>query len=191
MNNEVRDRRKSARCTLLLFLSMALISLMQPALSEETKGSGDYRLGAGDKILIQVYGEADLTVETALSRSGIINYPFLGELNATDLTTGQLEALIVKGLEGDYLVNPVVNVSIKQYRPFFIYGQVTKPGGYPYQPGLTIEMAAALAQGFTERAAGSKIFITRGKGKSQLKFKAQLSTELNPGDIITVEERFF
>lgn len=161
------------------------------ALAESKAESNSYKLGAGDRIHIRVYGEADLTVETTLSESGVINYPFLGEINAKNLTTGQLESLITDGLEGDYLIKPVVRVSINEYRPFFIDGEVKVPGGYPYQPGLTIGKAAALAQGFTERASREKIFITRDSGSSQVKFKADISTELLPGDIVTVEQRFF
>ncbi|SHF23106.1 polysaccharide export outer membrane protein [Microbulbifer donghaiensis] len=161
------------------------------AFSSEQASSGKYKLGTGDKINILVYGEDDLTVETTLSESGVINYPFLGEINANNLTIGQLEALITKGLKGDYLINPVVRVSINEYRPFFIDGEVKVPGGYPYQPGLTISKAAALAQGFTERASKEKIFVIRDQGKKQNKFKADLNTELLPGDIVTVEQGFF
>jgi len=174
----------------ILAVSAFLIASGSVVANAQSK-SGKYKLGTGDKINILVYGEADLTVETTLSESGVINYPFLGEIKANNLTTGQLESLITRGLKGDYLINPVVRVSINEYRPFFIDGEVKVPGGYPYQPGLTISKAAALAQGFTERASKEKIYVIRGHGKAQNKFKADLNTELLPGDIITVEQGFF
>lgn len=151
----------------------------------------DYRLGSGDKILIKVYDEDDLTIETLLSDSGLVNYPFLGELEVKGLTIGQLEGLIVKGLKGGYLVNPNVHVSIVEYRPFFIHGEVKKPGGYPFQPGLTVSKAVALAEGFTERASKTKIYVIRGNGSSQAAQKADLNTLLHPGDIVTIEQSFF
>ncbi|SEA33903.1 polysaccharide export outer membrane protein [Microbulbifer marinus] len=179
------------RSAFIAFLVMGLAAwaLLVPAAHAITES--DYRLGSGDKILINVYGEDDLTVETQLSDSGAVNYPFLGELKVTGMTVAQLEARIVRGLKGDYLVNPNVHVSILEYRPFFINGEVEKPGGYPYQPGLTISKAAALAQGFTERASKTKIFVIRGDDPSQTPEKVDLNTLLRPGDVVTVEQSFF
>jgi len=173
----------------LLMLSLAVMGLSAP--SAKAASDNDYRLGSGDKILISVYGEEDLTIETLLSDSGLINYPFLGELKVTGLSLGKLEALIIKGLKGDYLINPNVQVSIIEYRPFFINGEVEKPGGYPFQPGLSIAKAAALAEGFTERASESKIFVVRGDDASQTPVKVNLNTLLRPGDIVTVQQSFF
>lgn len=173
----------------LLILSLGAMGLSTP--SAKAASDNDYRLGSGDKILINVYGEEDLTIETLLSDSGLINYPFLGELKVTGLSLGKLEALIIKGLKGDYLISPNVQVSIIEYRPFFIKGEVEKPGGYPFQPGLSIAKAAALAEGFTERASKSKIFVVRGDDPSQTPVKVNLNTLLRPGDIVTVQQSFF
>lgn len=168
-----------------------LFSVTTLAQGQEGASAHDYQLGSGDKILISVYDEADLTMETILSDTGVINYPFLGELKVSGLTVSGLERMVVEGLKGDYLVNPNVHVSILEYRPFFINGEVEKPGGYPFQPGLTIGKAAALAEGFTERASENKIFIIRGDDPEQAKQKAALNTPLRPGDIVTVEQSFF
>ncbi|WP_323846384.1 polysaccharide biosynthesis/export family protein [Microbulbifer magnicolonia] len=186
MDNAVLLRCLLANITLLICWTFSVQLQAAGKLVE-----GDYELGSGDKINIRVYGEDDLTVEAVLSDSGVINYPFLGELKVSGLTTSELEGVIVKGLKGDYLIKPIVHISILQYRPFFIDGEVKVPGGYPYQPGLTISKAAALAQGFTERASRNKIYIERGNRSVREKIKADLSTELLPGDIVTVEQRFF
>lgn len=174
-------------------LALVLVLLLGTVLQVPSVAAieNDYRLGSGDRIHIRVYGEDDLTLETLLSDSGVINYPFLGELKVTGLTPTELEAMIASDLKGDYLVNPIVHISIVQYRPFFIDGEVKVPGGYPFQPGLTIGKAAALAQGFTERASRDKITIVRGDGAQQQKIRADLATVLMPGDIVTVEQRFF
>lgn len=153
--------------------------------------ASEYVLGAGDKILINVYGEDDLTVETEISESGKVNYPFLGELKIDGLTVAQLEEMITSGLRGRYLVKPNVHVSIQEYRPFYIYGEVEAPGGYPYQPGLTVGKAAALAKGFTPRASKRKIYVVRAGDNGEKPHKVDVNAKLQPGDIVTVEESFF
>ncbi|RVT49238.1 polysaccharide export protein [Rheinheimera sediminis] len=149
-----------------------------------------YLLGPGDKIIIQVYGEEDLKIETQLTDSGKINYPFLGEIMAKGMTIKQLENRIYTGLKGDYFVEPNVFVGMVEYRPFFIHGEVKQPGGYPYKPGMTINQAVALAGGLTERASREKIFIYR-EGDKNKATTADLSFKVNAGDTITIEQRFF
>jgi protein involved in polysaccharide export with SLBB domain len=150
----------------------------------------NYLLGPGDKIIIQVYGEEELKIETQLTDSGKINYPFLGEIMAKGLSIKQLESRIYNGLKGDYFVEPNVFVGMVEYRPFFIHGEVKLPGGYPYQPGMTVNQAVALAGGLTERASKEKIFITREANKSKQE-NANLNTKVDAGDTITIEQRFF
>ncbi len=150
-----------------------------------------YRLGVGDKISISVFGQKDLSMETRLPDIGKINYPFLGELELVGLTLSEVEKLIYQGLKGDYLVNPSVAVTIVEYRPFFIDGEVKQPGGYPYQPGLSVNKAAALAGGYTERASRSDIQILRQQNGKQVKLEVSVSELIQPGDVITVQQRFF
>lgn len=151
----------------------------------------DYRMNAGDRISVRVYGESDLNIDVMLGESGSINYPFLGELKVSGLTPSELESIIVKGLKGDYLINPSVTVSIAQYRPIFIYGEVQVPGGYSYQPGLTVGKAAALAQGITERGSENRIFLTREGVSKDEKVRVKMTTKLQPGDVVTIEQGFF
>ncbi|MBF7074885.1 polysaccharide export protein [Glaciecola sp. MH2013] len=150
-----------------------------------------YRLGSGDFVKITVFGQDDLMVETRLSNVGVINYPFLGDINLVGLTLNEVESLIDKGLRGDYLVNPSVSVTVLEYRPFFIDGAVKKPGGYPYQPGLSISKAAALAGGFTERANRGNVIIVRKLAGKETEIEATEVDTILPGDIVTVNERFF
>lgn len=155
-------------------------------------GLSTYRLSAGDVISIRVLGEEDLSKEKIrLTDAGSVSHPALGEIRALGLTTGELEKIVADGLRGRYLVNPKVSVSIEEYRPFYINGMVEKPGGYPYQPGLTVRKAASLAGGFRERASVSKIYIIREKDASQRSQNADLNTLVMPGDIVTVDESFF
>ena len=150
-----------------------------------------YQLGAGDIITIRVFGEDDLSVEVRLSDSGVINYPFLGEVQIAGLSASLVEKKIASGLLNGYLVDPSVEVTIKQYRSFFVDGEVNTPGSYAFLPGLTINKAVAMASGFTPRASQSKIIIKRGQGPNQAIIEADLDTKLYPGDIITVKQSFF
>ena len=106
-------------------------------------------------------------------------------------TVNQVEQVIDSGLRGDYLVNPSVSVTVTEYRPFFIDGEVKRPGGYPYQPGLTIDRAAALAGGYTERAAKGVVVIKRIRDGEEFEFEFTGKEVIRPGDIVTVQSRFF
>lgn len=152
--------------------------------------NSSYILGPGDKVEIKVFGQEDLTVETLLSNSGQINYPFFGEIKVIGLTVKQVEKLIYKGLKGNYLVNPNVYVHVVEYRPFYIHGEVNRPGGYPYQPGLTVNQAIALAGGLTERASKDKIYLFKEKNKNT-QTNASLTYKVNAGDTILIKQRFF
>jgi polysaccharide export outer membrane protein len=152
----------------------------------------NYRLGSGDVISIQVLGEEDLKREKIrLSDAATISYPILGEIRLFGKTVAELETLIRDGLTGRYLINPQVTVTIVEYRSFYINGQVEKPGGYPYIPGLTVRKAVSLAGGFKERASKEKIFVIRDDDRSQTSKRVSQDEVVHPGDIITVEESFF
>lgn len=150
-----------------------------------------YTLGSGDTVSVAVYGQDDLSLETRLTDIGVINYPYLGEISVLGMTVTELENFIYEGLKGDYLINPSVSVSIVEYRPFFINGEVKNPGGYPFQPGLTIDKAAALAGGYTERASKTKIYIDRTINGKQTTIDANRFMQILPGDIINIEQSFF
>ncbi|WP_418358582.1 polysaccharide biosynthesis/export family protein [Shewanella basaltis] len=166
----------------VLFLAMLPITAQAESLS--------YKLGAGDTIVIKVYGEEALTLETQITNSGTINYPFLGSLTLIGLTIKEVEQLVYSGLKGDYFVEPNVFVGMVEYRPFYIHGEVKQPGGYPYQPGMTVNQAVALAGGLTERASQDKIKISREGSKIESE-NGTINSVIQAGDTITIEQRFF
>ena len=173
------------RLPLMLFLWLAAAAgLAQPA-------DGGYRLGPGDRIIIKVFGEEDLSMDFRLNDSGRLNYPFLGELVVEGLTVGELEQLITRGLKDSYLRDPSVTISIAEYRPFFLKGEVKNPGAIPYQPHLTVERAIAIGGGFTERASRSKIEVIRASDPAHKAVHVELSDPVFPGDIINVKQSFF
>ena len=147
-----------------------------------------YSLGSGDLISIVVFDEEELTMEVLVAKTPM-SYPFLGQVPLDGRTLAQVEQQIQEGLKGDYLIEPRVSISVVEYRPFFITGEVEKPGGYPFQPGLTLRKAITLGGGFTERASRTKMFINRGGDGSEQKI--QLSDPIFPDDVITIEQSFF
>lgn len=163
-----------------------------PTAPDSRAAYSSYRLAAGDVITIRVFGEDDFTKEKIrLNDAGSVSFPAIGEIQVLGRTIGDLERLIVNGLKGRILVNPRVSVQIEEYRPFYVNGMVEKPGGYPYQPGLTVRKAASVAGGFKERAAMNKIHVIRENDPAQQPQKVDLNTPIGPGDILTVEESFF
>lgn len=176
-------------CIFLVMSAVSVVLLSSHVLAQE--GLSDYRLGSGDKIKVQVYGEDDMTVEVLLSDAGTISYPFIGEMDVLGLTVGLLEAKILAGLKPDYFVEPQVTVTMLEYRQFFINGEVEDPGGYAFQPGLSIRKAVSLAGGFTERASKTNIMVIRDNDDSQAEHSVELNDPVSPGDIITVEQSFF
>ncbi|MCK9505380.1 MAG: polysaccharide export protein [Porticoccaceae bacterium] len=154
--------------------------------------SEGYSLGAGDVIRINVYGEPDLSFDAMLvGESGKISYPFLGEIIVKGVTLSQLEDKLLSGLQPDFLIDPKISVSIVEYRPFYISGEVTTPGSYPYKPGLKLRQAVSMAKGFTERASQTKIYVVHDTDPNAKRNKADLNYNVRPGDTITVEESFF
>jgi len=151
----------------------------------------NYRLDAGDEVKILVYDEPDLTVEKTINDQGNINFPLIGLISVTGKTLPEVQKVIHDGLMGDYLLNPSVQVDIVTYRPFFIQGEVKQPGGYPYQPGLNVDQAIALAGGLTTRASVSKIYLKKSQARDGQDKNVKLTYSVSPGDIITIKQSFF
>ena len=167
----------------------ATIPVAADASVDEDQASG-YRLGEGDQIAIQVFDEPDLSIDATVGSRGRIGYSYLGDLTVSGKTTGQIEREITALLADGYLRNPSVNVTVVEYRPFFINGEVRAPGSYPYQPGLTLDRAIALAGGLTDRASTRKMFVMK-QGAEGEERRASMSTPIEPGDIVSIQEGFF
>jgi protein involved in polysaccharide export with SLBB domain len=170
---------------------MLLLIALPSAWSDAGTTMSEYKLGVGDKISIYVFDESDLSKDYMLSDAGTISYPFLGELRVLGLTVGELESRIVSGLKGAYLIDPKINVTIKEYRQFYISGEVTKSGGYPYQPGLTLRKAVSVAGGLTERASENKIMVIRDGDPDKKRQSIGMDDPVYAGDTITAEQGFF
>jgi protein involved in polysaccharide export with SLBB domain len=158
-----------------------------PPLETSKTDDTNYRLGPGDKLHVQVLGAEDLTGDYAVGDNGTVSSPLIGDVKAAGLTRGQLEREMERKLAQGYLRNPKVSITILAYRPFYIYGEVTKPGEYPYASGMRVTSAVATAGGYTYRANENFVVVTRD-GKEH---KATLNTPIQPDDVIRVPERYF
>jgi len=172
-------------------ISPAPIIVDTPIVFSANNNVSDYRLGAGDNLNITVFGEKELSMEVRLIDAGSFLYPFLGEIVAKNKTISDLQMLLTSGLKEGYLVDPKVYVGILEYRPFFVNGEVTKPGGFPYQPGLTIRKAISLAGGLTPRASMTKIYVVHENDPTGTPRLTTLNAVIQPGDTITIEQSFF
>lgn len=157
-----------------------------------TEGNSTYKLASGDVIRIHVFGEPDLSFdELRLTDAGTFSYPFIGEVRARGKTAAEIERVLIEKLQGDYLVDPRISISVLEYREFFISGEVKQPGGYKFQPGLTLRRAIALAGGLTERASTNRITLIRDDDISRQPTRATLDTPVMPGDSINIDQGFF
>ncbi len=151
-----------------------------------------YRLGSGDMIRLITAGDDQLTGEFRVSDSGMVALPLLGAVHAADLTPDGLASEISRALVQSNLYNaPSVSVEVTTYRPIFVLGEVNKPGQYPYQPGMTVVTAAAVAGGFTYRAFDSYASVVRTDDGTAVEGKATRQSFLQPGDVVTIFERRF
>jgi polysaccharide export outer membrane protein len=150
-----------------------------------------YKLGSGDKIHVTVYNEQDLSGDYEVGDQGGLALPLIGQVLIGGKTTSEAEALIAAKYGANYLVNPRVSIQVLNYRPFFILGEVKNPGSYPYQSGMTIINAVALAGGYTPRANKSGIKIKHTNDPSAPEQSIDENGPVLPGDVVRVGERFF
>lgn len=150
-----------------------------------------YRLGAGDNLKITVYGEEHLTGTFPVNGQGIVAFPLLGEVQAAGKTLDEFENTLTTALADGFVNNPSVTVEVANYRPYYILGEVTKPGEYPYSDGLTIYSAVARAGGFTYRASQKRVYIRHKTGNDEVLYRIEGNTPVQPGDTIRIPERIF
>jgi polysaccharide export outer membrane protein len=167
-------------------------SVSPPPTLSETDIAAQYRLGSGDQVRVTVFSQASLSGEYLVDGTGFIALPLIGQVKAGEATSRELEQLIAGALtRGGYLVNPSVAVQVSQYRPYYILGEVTQPGAYPYTSGLTVRMAVAAARGFTYRANIKRVYIQRAGQRDERLYELAPSLLILPGDTVRIPERLF
>jgi polysaccharide export outer membrane protein len=148
-------------------------------------------LQPGDKIRVDVFGEDKLGGEYQLDQAGQVSMPLAGTIKAQGMTQGQLEQALSKKLRTEYLRNPKVTVTIATLAPFYIIGEVQKPGQFDYRSGLNVLTAIAVAGGPTYRASRSGVQIQRRGETTMRDYPISASVPVLPGDVIKVPERYF
>ena len=152
---------------------------------------GPYRLAAGDRLRVLVYGQDALSNTYAVDSAGNISMPLIGLIRAYGATTAQLEKAVEARLRNGYIREPRVSVEVEAYRPFFVLGEVTTAGQFPYVTGLTVQKAVAIAGGFAPRAYRRNVNLTRIIEGRPVTAAVPLTQLVLPGDTITIRERYF
>lgn len=150
-----------------------------------------YKLGAGDKVHINVFSEQQLGGDYAVSGDGLLSLPLVGNVPVAGKTTSEAARTVETLLGNGYLRNPRVSLEVSSYRPFFILGEVKSPGQYPYANGLTVTNAIATAQGFTPRAHKKYVLIRRFGDQAEERYLLTPDLRVRPGDTIRLSERYF
>ena len=159
---------------------------------EAGTGRDSNKLGPNDRLRITVFGQPTLTGEYTLDGNGVLAFPLIGNVPANGSTTSELQQKIAAKLQPDYLVNPNVSAEIVNRRPFYVIGEVQKPGNYPYVSDMTAVNAIAMAGGFTRRARKNEFYIRRlDKDGKMVRIEANARTVLQAGDTLEVRERLF
>lgn len=153
----------------------------------------EYRMAAGDRLRITVFGEEALTREYAVSSAGDLAFPLVGDIPVVGKTVNELQATLIAGLSKGYINDPRVTAEILNYRPFYVLGEVAKSGEFPFSDDLTVQQAVALAGGYTYRADQRRVFIRRrGQAREETyELTAERPVFVSPGDTIRVGERYF
>lgn len=150
-----------------------------------------YALGSSDRLRVNVFGHPDLSGEFEVDGTGLISMPLIGQVTAAGLSTAELENAIAARLSDGYVLNPRVSAEVINYRPFYILGEVGRPGEYPYTSGLTVQNAVAAAGGFTYRANKRIVYIKSMEGNEEVVYNLTPGTRVQPGDTVRIGERIF
>lgn len=184
---------------MMLLLALAtMFGPPTPAVAQDKTVPGaaesvEYTLAPGDRIRVSVFGEDSLTGDYVISSSGNLLFPLVGNLPATDKTVEALQAAVTAALADGYLKDPRVTIQVVAFRPFYILGEVTRPGDYPVSTGLTLDQAVSQAGGYTYRANTRKVFLKRANETSErlIDLRKDNPPVIRAGDTIRIAERHF
>jgi polysaccharide export outer membrane protein len=167
--------------------------LMKAAVTTQPQvGTGaEYRLGPGDKLRIQVFNDKDLSREYEVGDNGTISMALVGQIKAAGLTVHELEESLRASLRNGYIKDPKLSVEVMNYRPFYIIGEVNKPGEYPFKTGLNVLSAIAIAGGHTYRGHADRVFIRRAGEAQERPYQALPTVPVFAGDVVRIPERYF
>jgi polysaccharide export outer membrane protein len=161
------------------------------AMRQSSVAAQGYRLAPGDKVHVTVFNEANLSGDYVVSPDGRVTLPLAGGLQAAGLTLPQFQTAVTQLLKNGFVQDPNVTITASDLRPYYILGEVKKPGRYSYTPDLTVLNAVATAEGFTYRANTGAIYIRRASEPSEREVELTATTAVMPGDTIRISQRYF
>jgi polysaccharide export outer membrane protein len=161
------------------------------AATTATTTAYNYILGPGDVLRITVYGEVDLSGPFSVAGDGRISFPLIGDVAASGKTVRQVQDEITAALADRYLKDPKVSAEVMTFRPYFILGEVNRPGQFPYTDGISVLNAIAAAGGYSYRGDEKYIYLRRETETSEHKVRLTPELQVEPGETIRVGRRFF
>jgi protein involved in polysaccharide export with SLBB domain len=194
--------RLVASCSLLIALfalaacdsdPTPTVNATENARLASSRGSDpDYRLGPNDRVRIIVFNQPTLTGEYTLDGNGVLAFPLIGIVDANGQSPSQLQKTIASKLDPEYLRNPSVSAEVVTRRPFYVIGEVKKPGNFPYVTDMTALQAVAMAGGYTYRARQNNLYLKRLDANGRMvRIEARPETKIQPGDTVEIKERYF
>lgn len=163
----------------------------QAAYQPPTSLADTYKVGSGDKLRVIVYGEDDLGGAFDVDGNGFVSLPLIGQVKVAGLSATDVERAITAKLADGYLKEPRVSVEVTEYRPFYILGEVNRPGSYPYVDGMSVQNAVAAAGGYTSKAVEGGVYV-RHEGQTKEVYLGTDSPEMiYPGDVVRVPSSLF
>jgi polysaccharide export outer membrane protein len=150
-----------------------------------------YTLAAGDRLRVIVFGQDTLSNSYAVDGAGRISMPLIGTVPVYGHNLPGVEHEIAERLRNGFVRDPRVSVEVEAFRPFFVLGEVTTAGQYPYVEGMTVQTAIAIAGGFNPRGYQGGADLTRIVNGAPVTGRVPLNTLVRPGDTVMVRERIF
>jgi len=175
---------------LLLLVPLAACAVNTRPANYEVQTQGIYELDTGDVLRVTVYGDDNLTGTYRVDDMGKVALPLIGPVSARGLSTQQVTSRITAALAQGFIRNPNVAVEVAEYRPFFIQGEVSGSGQYPYVYGMTVRAAISTAGGYTDTADRTRAVIYRRQGSEMVRGTVALDFPIQPGDTIVVLDRW-
>lgn len=189
----LRNARAALKAAAAVMLAAVVLAgcAGDPAPAEPAPPLSAYVIGSGDRIKVTVLEIKDMTVEVDVANDGTVDLPLVGSIRVAGRTTDEVRGALTERLARDYVKDPKVNVEVAKYRPFYVLGQVNRPGSYPFEPELDIRKAAAIAGGFNRRADTEAAYLVREVDGRNDRRRVGLGTRVFPGDVIEIDRRLF
>ncbi len=160
-------------------------------LTQAGMGMAGYKLGSGDEIKVTVYGEPELSGPFVVDGQGSISMSLIGQVEVVNLSLTEMSRVLETKLKDGWLKDPKVTAELVKGHPYYILGEVNRPGEYPFVSGLTMMNAIASAGDFTYRADRGRILVKSADSPNEREVVLTPTTTVRPGDTIRIRERFF